>query len=166
MNKNIQNSDHVSDPEKLKKVLGILIGFQFKDGRQDLLIPSAHSFDELQYYYDQVSTFDNKNGVKYLSFLELFKKVSDPSAIDVELNGCHLMLLSCTEEVNIVLMDEELEKIGCFMRLNEENPEASTIRFIDFDRWDELVNGKPGSTIDEGLSLHGSKNEPNKKVEE
>jgi hypothetical protein len=166
MNKNIQNTDHVSDPEKLKKVLGILIGFQFKDGRQDLLIPSAHSFDELQYYYDQVSTFDNINGVKYLSFLELFKKVSDPSAVDVELNGCHLMLLSCTEEVNIVLMDEELEKIGCFMRLNEENPEASTIRFIDFDRWDELVNSKPSSTNDESLSLPRSKNESNKKVEE
>ena len=166
MNKNIQNSDHVTDPEKPKKVLGILIGFQFKDGRQDLLIPSAHSFDELQYYYDQVSTFENKNGVKYLSFLELFKKVSDPSAIDVELNGYHLMLLSCTEEVNIVLMDEELEKIGCFMRLNEENPETSTIRFIDFDRWDELVNCKPGSTNDEGLSLNRSKKESNKKVEE
>jgi hypothetical protein len=74
------------------------------------------------------------------------------------------MLLSCTEEVKIVLMDEELEKIGCFMRLNEENPEASTIRFIDFDRWDELVNGKPSSTNDESLSLHGSKKESKKKV--
>jgi hypothetical protein len=164
MNKNIQNSDHVTDPEKLKKVLGVLIGFQFKNGRQDLIIPSAHSFDELQYYYDQVATFDNKNGVKYLSFLELFKKVSDPSTIDVELNGYHLMLLSCTEEVKMVLMDEELERIGCFMCLNEENPEASTIRFIDFDRWDELVNGKPSSTNDESLSLHGSKKESKKKV--
>ena len=166
MKKNIQNCDHVPDPEKLKKVLGILIGFQFKDGRQDLIIPSTHSFDELQYYYDQVATFDNKNGVKYLSFLELFKKVSDPSAPHVELNGYHLMLLSCSEEVKIVLMDEELEKIGCFMRLNEENPEASTIRFIDFDRWEELVNGKPSSTNDESLSLHRSKNESNKKAEE
>lgn len=166
MKKNIQNRDHVPDPEKLKKVLGVLIGFQFKDGRQDLIIPSAHSFDELQYYYDQVATFDNKNGVKYLSFLELFKKVSDPSASDVELNGYHLMLLSCSEEVNIVLMDEELEKVGCFMRLNEENPEESTIRFIDFERWNELVNGKLSSTSHEDLSLHGSKNESNKKAEE
>lgn len=113
-----------------------------------------------------MATFDNKNGVKYLSFLELFKKVSDPSASDVELNGNHLILLSCTEEVNIVLMDEELEKVGCFMRLNEENPEESTIRFIDFERWNELVNGKPSSTSHEDLSLHGSKNESNKKAEE
>lgn len=164
--KKLQPKNYIPDQEKQKKILGVLLGFEFKDGRSDLIIPSAHSFDELQYYYDQVSAMGDSDAVKSLLFIELFKKVSTSSADDIDLNGFHLMLFSCMEEVNLVLKDEQLEKVGCFIYLNERHPEKSTIRFIDFERWDNLVNGKQGKKNHEGLRLHESKNKSNKKLEE
>jgi hypothetical protein len=66
------------DENRKKEKIGFLIGFQFKEGRNDLIIPAVHTMHELHYYYEQVLKINNNKGVKYYAVDELFQRVSKP----------------------------------------------------------------------------------------
>lgn len=143
--------------------IGLLIGFQFNDGRNDLLIPTVHSMHELRYYYENVKKFNNNNGVKYYSVNELFDRVSNPEDVDFDLNGFHLLLISSMDEVNQILKDGHSGSIGCFLRLYEGNVEATAIDLSDFDEWNELVEMMKNTTQEEYLNQQNQKNNYDKK---
>lgn len=140
------------DENRKKEKIGFLIGFQFKEGRNDLIIPAVHTMHELHYYYEQVLKINNNKVVKYYAVDELFQRVSKPHEVDFDLNGFHLTLFSSMDEVNHILQDDDCISVGCFIRLFEGNPDATTINLVDFDRWNEVVKMMKTTTQEEYLN--------------
>jgi len=142
--------------------IGLLIGFQFNDGRDDLLLPAVHSIHELRYHYENVTKINNSKGVKYFAINELFDRVSNPEDVDFDLNGFHLILISSMDEVNHILKDEDSGSFGCFLRLYEGNVDATAIDLVDFDRWNEVVEMMKNTTQEEYLNQQNKKNNHDK----
>ena len=142
--------------------IGLLIGFQFSDGRNDLLLPAVHSIHELRYYYKNVTKINNSKGVKYFAINELFDRVSNKENVDYDLNGFHLTLISSMDEVNHILKEDDSGSFGCFLRLYEGNAEATTIDLVDFDRWNEVVEMMKNTTQEEYLNQQNKKNNHDK----
>lgn len=137
------------DNKRKKEKIGFLIGFQFKDGRKDVIIPAVHSMHELHYYYEQVLKINNNKGVKFYAVEELFQRVSNPQDVDFDLNGFHLTLFSSLDEVNHILNEDECFSVGCFIHLFEGTPDATTVSMVDFDRWNEVVEMMKNTTQEE-----------------
>ncbi len=150
-----------NDP-KVEGSIGLLIGFQFSDGRNDLLLPAVHSMHELRYYYKNVTKINNSKGVKYFAINELFDRVSNKENVDYDLNGFHLTLISSMDEVNHILKEDDSGSFGCFLRLYEGNAEATTIDLVDFDRWNEVVEMMKNTTQEEYLNQQNKKNNHDK----
>jgi hypothetical protein len=146
------------EDKRKKEKIGILIGFQFNDGRKDLIIPAVHSIHELHYYYEHVVNINNNKGVKFYAVEELFQRVSKSHEVDFDLNGFHLTLFSSLDEVNCILNEEECFSVGCFMHLFEGNPDATSVTLVDFDRWNEVVEMMKTTTQEEFLNNQKQKN--------
>jgi hypothetical protein len=56
------------------------------------------------------------------------------------------------DEVNHILQDDECFSVGCFIRLFEGYPNATTINLVDFDRWNEVVKMMKTTTQEEYLN--------------
>lgn len=150
-----------NDP-KVEGSIGLLIGFQFSDGRNDLLLPAEHSMHELRYYYKNITKINNSKGVKYFAINELFDRVSNKENVDYDLNGFHLTLISSMDEVNHILKEDDSGSFGCFLRLYEGNAEATTIDLVDFDRWNEVVEMMKNTTQEEYLNQQNKKSNHDK----
>lgn len=144
------NKELPNDKSKKEKI-GLLVGFQFEDGRNDLLLPVVHTIDELHYYYDQIRKIDNNIGVKQYAVEELFRRVNNPLDTDFDLNGFHLILFTTMDEVNHILNDDDCNSVGCFVNLFEGNPEATTINLVDFESWNGVVEMMKTTTQEEFL---------------
>ena len=145
------------EEKRKKEKIGILIGFQFNDGREDLIIPAVHSMHELHYYYEQVVKINNNIGVKFYAVEELFQRVCKLHEVDFDLNGFHLTLFSSLDEVNHILNEEACFSVGCFIQLFDGNPDATSVTLVDFERWNEVVEMMETTTQEEFLNHQKSK---------
>lgn len=144
------------DENRKKEKIGFLIGFQFNDGRKDLFISMVHSIYELHFYYEQILKINNNKGVKFYAVEELYRRVGNPLDVDFDLNGFHITLFASMEEVNHILKHDDSFSVGCYISLFEGNPAATTIKLVDFDRWNEVVEMMKNTTQDEYLNQQKS----------